>query len=149
MTCHERKRVLLKDNIKSVIISSLVNKYSVCCNILIDRTSVYTWCHIAIKVWNLFIGLSVRKRLNRLNMMLISSYILCKLLKFCNIYSGPNLNLRLLKLLSHLVKSLISARLKDSGCHRYRPDSAVYNLIYIEVITTARVCNSKLSVKAS
>ena len=73
MTCHERKRILLKYNIKSVIVSSLVDKYSVCCNILIDRTSVYTRCHIAIKVWNLLIGLSVRKRLNRLNVMLVGS----------------------------------------------------------------------------
>ena len=137
VTCHERKRILLKDNIKSVIISSLINKYSVCCNILIDRTSVYTRCHIAIKVWNLLICLSVRKRLNRLNMMLVGSYILYELFKFCNIYSGPSLDLGLLKLLSHLIESLISTRLKDSGCHCYRPDSAVYNLIYIEVITTA------------
>ena len=61
-TCNEWKWVLLCDYFHCFFILTFFNKLQVCCDILMDRASFFTWSHEAVKQRHFFIDFSGWKR---------------------------------------------------------------------------------------
>ena len=144
---NERKCIFLKDDLKRILTSTLLHRTQIRRNILMNRTSALTGRVEAVHERKALFLLPGWKRFHTLAVPLPGQSCVSQFTDLFDIHSLPFIIRDILQELPDLIQSLISARLKQGGCHRDRPDTRRDQIPDAEVVSAARIGDPKLSVK--